>query len=517
MFQRIRPDQTAELAKLANLRLDDAQAAEFHTLFEYIGDVIDGLDALAPAPQGKPNAPARRDPGRRATPADDPYNAVVRWVSVKQDGTAGGLLEGVRIGTKDSIGVAGIPLTAGSDAVDYVPSEDAEVVRRILAAGAEINSVLNMDYFAFSGGGDTSAYGPTKCPHDVTRTAAGSSGGSGAALFYDDVDMTLGCDQGGSIRLPAAWCGVLGLKPTYGLVPYTGILGLDFPIDHCGPMTRSAGDMARLLQVIAGADGRDHRQPPAVPVQDYLAAVANPGRLDGVRLAVVTEGMSADMGVEPEVADAIRAACDRLAKLGAEITEVSIPEHLASGPLAVAGFIEGMTALLAGGGNGHHHRGIYDLDAAEAFGEALRERADRFSNQVKLTLMFGTYMQRQYAGTLYGKAHNLHGWLRGAYDRVLGGADALVMPAAAHLPHKIDPSLSISERVMRGWSHLANCCGTNPTGHPALSMPAAEANGLPVGFMLIGRRFDDARLLRIAAAYENAHGWHPQHPGDPRR
>ena len=513
MFERIRPDQTAELAQLANLTLDERERVEFHTLFEFIGDIVDGLVAL-PEPPARPAAPGHRDPGRRPAAGEDPLNAIVRWCNVRQDGAAG-LLDGVRIGVKDSIGVAGVPLTAGSDALSYVPAEDAEVVRRILAAGAEIVAVLNMDYFAFSGGGDTSAYGPTLCPFDPSRTAAGSSGGSGAALWYDGIDMTLGCDQGGSIRLPAAWCGVLGLKPTYGLLPYTGILGLDNPIDHVGPMTRTTGDMARLLQVMAGRDGVDHRQPAAVPVQDYLAAVREPGRLDGVRLAVVREGMGEEMGVEPAVAAAVREACDRLAGLGAEIVEVSIPEHLSSGPLAVAGFIEGMTALLAGGGNGHHHRGVYDTVAAQAVGEALRERADRFSNQVKLTLMFGTYMQRRYAGTLYGKAHNLHAWLRGAYDRELASADALVMPAAAHLPHAVDPSLSISARVMRGWSHLGNTAATNFTGHPALSIPAAASGGLPVGVMLLGRRWDDAGLLRIASAYEAAHGWLPAFPGLP--
>ena len=152
--------------------------------------------------------------------------------------------------------LAGVPMTCGSRILEgYVPSRDAVVVERLLTAGAEIVAITNMDDLAFSGGGDSSAYGATLCPFDLERTAGGSSGGSAAALWYEGVDAGLGTDQGGSIRVPAAWCGVVGLKPTHGLVPYAGIVGIDRTFDHAGPMARSVEAAARLLDVIAPAAG----------------------------------------------------------------------------------------------------------------------------------------------------------------------------------------------------------------------------------------------------------------------
>ena len=191
-----------------------------------------------------------------------------------------------------------------------------------------------MDDLAFSGGGDSSAYGATLCPFDLERTAGGSSGGSAAALWYEGVDAGLGTDQGGSIRVPAAWCGVVGLKPTHGLVPYAGIVGIDRTFDHAGPMARSVEAAARVLDVIAPAAG-------AVPAVD-----AAPGDLGGVRLGVVTEGLGEGVGAQAVVVEALEAALERLRGLGAEVVERSLPEHLQAGGIAFAGFVEGMTALL---------------------------------------------------------------------------------------------------------------------------------------------------------------------------
>ena len=161
-------------------------------------------------------------------------------------GAKEGKLAGKRIGIKDNVCVAGIPMTCASRVLEgYVPDIDANVVLRILDAGGEIAAILNMDNFAFSGGGDTSANGPTRNPHNAEHLAGGSSGGSAAALYYPDIDLTIGGDQGGSIRIPASWCRVVGLKPTHGLVSYTGIVGIDATFDHTGPMARTAADVTR--------------------------------------------------------------------------------------------------------------------------------------------------------------------------------------------------------------------------------------------------------------------------------
>src|SRR5207244_2662933 len=173
---------------------------------------------------------------------------------------------------------------------------------------------------------------------DGNRTAGGSSGGSAAALFYDGIDISIGCDQGGSIRAPASWCGVLGLKPTHGLVPYVGIAGIDQTFDHCGPMARTVAGAAALLQAIAGKDERDPRQRD-VPDADYMAAVAAAAdSLAGVRLGAVAEGFAEAAGVEAVTAAAVRAAAERLRELGAEVVDVSLPEHLQAGGIAFAGF-----------------------------------------------------------------------------------------------------------------------------------------------------------------------------------
>ena len=172
-----------------------------------------------------------------------------------------GILSGLRLAMKDSVAIAGIPLTCGSAILQgFVPRYDATVTDRILRAGAEIVCITNMDDLAFSGGGESSWYGPTRNPFDPERSAGGSSSGAAAALWYDGIDLAVGCDQGGSIRAPASWCGVVGLKPTHSLVPYTGIAGIDATFDHCGPLARTAEGTALLLQAMAGQDPGDPRQ-----------------------------------------------------------------------------------------------------------------------------------------------------------------------------------------------------------------------------------------------------------------
>lgn len=488
----------------AGFRITDAEAGEYLALTEFLLGV---LDQLAPEP-GASAPPAGRGPGRAPAPGEDPLNAVVRWCRVEPG--RDGILTGKRIALKDSIAVAGLPMTCGSSIFEgYVPERDAVVTERILAAGGEIVAITNMDDLAFSGGGDTSRYGSTLCPFDTTRTAGGSSSGSAAALWYDGVDLAVGTDQGGSIRVPAAWCGAVGLKPTHGLVPYTGIVGIDQTIDHAGPMARSVADTALLLQAIAGWHEDDPRQR-EIPAVDYVRAVADaPDDLEGIRIGVLTEGFGDAVGAGETLVRAVGAAIERFEALGAEMLEVSVPEHLQAGGAAFATFIEGMTALVAGGGNGYHWPGRYAPDLARALDQGLARRADALPPQVKLTLAVGAHLQAHYRGAVYARAQNLRPRLRDAYDRALRDVDALLLPTTPGWPHPDDPSLSISERVRRGWAVLANTYPTDLTGHPGLTVPAAEGDGLPAGVMLIGRRFDDARLLALASAYERRHGWLP--------
>lgn len=511
MIRRVHRSDLGSLAMRWGFSVDASEVEEYHALTEWLAETFDVLDAVVPA--SVELLPARRDPGRRATPVDDPYNAIVRWCSVKGEGD--GPLSGMRVALKDAIAVAGIPMTCGSKIFQsFVPIRDAVVTERILRAGVEIVATTNMDYLAFSGGGDTSAYGYTRNPFDSSLTAGGSSGGSAAALYYDGIDGALGCDQGGSIRVPAAWCGVIGLKPTHGLVPYIGITGIDATYDHCGPMARTPLAAGRLLQVIAGKEASDPRQTGADFTQPYVAAVEEaPDDLRGFRVGVVAEGFSDSIGIDQSTAEATRSAIDRLSEIGAEIHEVSIPEHVIGGTLAVGSFVEGMTALVAGGGNGYHWAGTYWPELALALREGLSAWAEELSPQMKLTLMFGTHLQQCYLGALYAKAQNLRPALRAGYDRALTDVDVVVMPTTPGLPHEYLPDMPLSENVKRGWGVLANTSPTDMSGHPAITIPAAESGGLPVGLMAIARPFDDATLLRLARTYEKAFGFTPQHTG----
>jgi amidase len=507
MLARPTRNDVERLARSAGFEIAETEAEEYLLLTEYLLGV---LDELAERP-GAPVETDGRESGRAPSPGEDPLNAVVRWCRVAPPRE--GILSGKRVALKDSIAVAGLPMTCGSRVfAGYVPERDAVVTERILEAGGEIVAITNMDDLAFSGGGDTSAYGPTLCPFDRTRTAGGSSSGSAAALWYDGIDLAIGTDQGGSIRVPAAWCGVVGLKPTHGLVPYTGIVGIDQTLDHAGPLARSVEETALLLQAISGRHEEDPRQG-ATPDADYVAAVAAAREdLRGIRIGAVGEGFGEEVGADPVVVDAVRDALGRLGELGADVREVSVPEHLQAGAVAFATFIEGMTALVDGGGNGYHWPGRYAPDLARALDAGLAQRSDDLSPQVKVTLLVGRHLRERYRGAVYARAQNLRPRLRAGYDRALNEVDVLVLPTTPGLPHPVAPSLSIADRVQRGWAVLANTYPTDLSGHPGLTIPAAETEGLPVGVMLIGRRFEDATLLSLARTYERRYGWLPERP-----
>jgi len=506
MLERPGPDELDRFAREYDFALAPAERAQLAAIADALVAVLEKLDAQEPA-AAAPLA-ARRDPGRPPAPGEDPYNAIVRWCRVEAD--AAGVLSGRAVSLKDSIAVGDVPLTCGSRALSgFVPAEDSVVAERVLRAGGVIVAMTNMDDFALSAGGESSHYGPTLNPFDLGRTAGGSSGGAAAALHYDRVDLAIGCDQGGSIRVPSAWCGVLGLKPTHSLVPYTGIVGIDATFDHAGPMARSSIDVATLLQAIAGKDKSDPRQR-EVPELNFVEAVANaPDTLEGVTVGLVEEGFSEAAGVHTTVADAVEQAANRFADLGARLERIALPEHQQADGASFATAIQGMTDLLESGGNGFGWKGRYWADLPQALGPGLREHAADLSAQVKIYLLLGAWLRRRHSGAFYAKAQNVRPLLVDGYDRALAGVDALLMPTTPFVAHRLGTDLPLSERVLRGWAVLVNTIPTDMTGHPALTIPAAESDNLPVGVMLIGPRFADDRLLSLAATYERRYGWLP--------
>ena len=489
-----------ELAELNHFSLSGKELEDFH---EIISDLFDGFHKLEQMPSNLPVARhGERRSGNRPSPAEDPYNAIVRRCRVT--GATSGVLAGRKVGVKDNVGVAGIPMTCGSLVMKgFVPDVDATVVTRLLDAGAEIVAVLNMDDFAFSGAGDTSAYGPTLNPYSLRHLAGGSSGGSAAALFYDDISMTLGGDQGGSIRIPAAWSGVVGLKPTYGLVPYTGVVGIGSTFDHTGPMTRTVAENALMLEVIAGKDPMDPRQGD-VKTAAYTEALV--GGVKGLRVGVVSEGFMQE-GAQDDVNESVRQAVAEFERLGAKVSEVSIPEHLDYQPVFFGISLGEATATFNANGLGFGWEGLYNEGLGSALGKFRLTQGDDLPPTLKVTLLTGTYLNTVYHGMFYAKAQNLRRLWRAAYDRALASFDVLVMPTTPMKAHPLIQGADSRDLLDHAWGMLTNTAPFNATGHPALSVPCGKSDGLPVGLMLVGRAFDEATLYRAAAAFEENVDW----------
>ena len=494
------PDDLERLARENHFELSEDELTSFQ---EVIPDLFGSYERLERMPL--PREPIKyrdRDPGVRPPKQEDPFNAIVRRCTLK--GAASGKLAGKRFGLKNNICVAGMPMTCASLLLEgYVPENDATIVTRLLDAGAEVVATLNLDNFAFSGAGDTSAFGPVLNPHNTDHLAGGSSGGSAAGLYYDDIDITIGGDQGGSIRIPASWCGVVGLKPTHGLVPYTGIVGIDNTFDHAGPMSRTVADAALTLEVIAGKDPMDPRQGD-VPVQAYTEILGQ--SIDGLRIGVLSEGFGLPES-DPAVDEAVRRALAVLGELGVQTTEVSVPDHIDAGGIVWGLVAEGATALLRSNGMGHHWEGLYNTGLVETLGRARKAQANDLPPTVKLVLLMGSYVAERYHGRLYAKAQNLRRVLRAGYDQAFQEVDVLAMPTTPMTAHRYEPDIDIAGLLTHGWDMFNNTAPFDMTGHPAISIPCGKVNGLPVGLMLVGRQFDDATLFRVAHAFEQHTDW----------
>jgi amidase len=305
----IREPSKAEVEAYAERHFIGLSDEELDAMWEYAKTVVDDTAILDELEQPSPPRAdyADRDPGYKPGEAEDPHNIYVTKCLVESDNT--GPLSGYDVGIKDNIAVAGVEMTCGSKSMEgYVPSFDATLVKRLLDAGASITGKLNMGEFGGSGSGELSAFGPILIPDHPNHLAGGSSGGSAAAVASGEVDVAIGADQAGSIRIPGALCGVVGLKPTHGLVPYTGAAGWGHSFDHAGPMSDSVADSARVLETIAGADPFDPRQS-HVETQNYTEHLDRD--IDEFSIGVLKEGFGHDVS-DPAVDDTVRAAVDHM-------------------------------------------------------------------------------------------------------------------------------------------------------------------------------------------------------------
>ena len=499
-----RPNQDAleSISDYYGFDLSPEALEEFESAIAASMAVYDRLDELPD--ELLPVKYPRACVGHRPVGADNPVNGWSWKCSVP--GAGEGPLSGRTVAIKDNIAVAGIPMLNGSPIMEgYVPREDATVVTRLLDAGAHIIGKTAVPAFCFDGGGCTGYPEPQPVnPHNAEHLPGASSSGSGAVVANKEVDMALGGDQGGSIRLPASWCGCYGLKGTHGLVPYTGIFPIEITLDHVGPMARTAEDCARMLEVIAGADGLDPRQ---YDVQTARYTEALSESLDGVRIGVLREGFGIPGASESDVDAAVREAVSVLERAGATASEVSVPMHADGLAIWSAIAFEGATELMVrGDAYGTNWRGHYSTDLMDFYGRARRARGRDYSDTVKVTVLAGHYMSEEYNRHYYGKAQNLSRRLRAEYDRVLAQCDLLLLPTTAMKAVRCPADRSLGSILAGALGNLQNTAAFDVTGHPAMSVPVGLSGGLPVGMMLVGRRWEEATVLRAAHAYQVAAG-----------
>ena len=500
----VKPPTLAQLREVAGelgMSFSDEELAAHHqALLPGIG-AYNELDRM---PDELPPVAYPRRPGRRPPPEDNPYGAW--YVKTEIAGAASGKLNGKRVALKDNICLAGVPMMNGASTLEgYVPEIDATVATRVLDAGGTIVGKTVCEYFCFSGGSHTSSTGPVHNPRRRGYSAGGSSSGSAAVVAAGEAPMALGGDQGGSVRIPAAFCGIYGLKPTHGLVPYTGIMPIELTLDHTGPMTATVEDNALLLEVLAGPDGLDPRQGAGAVAKPYREALGRGAA--GLRIAVVEEGFGSPRAM-PQLDAVVRAAADRFKGLGAAVESVSIPMHRQGSAIWLAVAAEGATMqMMHGNGFGFNWQGLY-LTSLLNRHSAWRERADELSDSLKNTMLLGHYMVTRYRGHYYAKAQNLVRALRRAYDEVLAHCDLLLMPTvpmvATPLP---EPDAPVEVVLDRALGMIANTAQFDCTHHPAMSLPCGIVDGLPVGMMLVAKAFGEETIYRAAAAFERGVDW----------
>ncbi|MDD5557215.1 MAG: Asp-tRNA(Asn)/Glu-tRNA(Gln) amidotransferase subunit GatA [bacterium] len=423
-------------------------------------------------------------------------------------GEPGGALAGVPVAVKDNICAAGRRAGCASKILDgFVAPYDATAVERLRAAGAIILGRTNMDEFAMGSSTETSSRGVTRNPWDPERVPGGSSGGSAAAVAAREVPAALGTDTGGSIRQPAALCGVAGLKPTYGRVSRFGLVAFASSLDQIGPIARSVRDLALLLEVIGGHDGRDSTSAEGSP--RGLAGGLDRG-IEGLRVGVPEEFFAA--GVDGEVRASVEASVGRMRDLGAAVVGVRLPHT----PYAVATYY--IVATAEASSNLARYDGVqYGLRAADPRDLPdlyERTRAEGLGPEVKRRIMLGTYvLSAGYHDAYYLKALKVRTLMRRDFEEAFGRCDVIATPTAP------TAAFALGEKTADPLTmYLSDICTISASlaGIPAISVPCGfTAAGLPVGLQLMARPFEEGTLLRAAHAYEQATDWHRRRPPDP--
>ena len=492
-------EELSALADTFGYHLDGEALSAYGQMVSEILEAYDAVDAMEDVA-----APPRYPRGQWEIPSADqnPHGGWARRLTIA--GAAEGILKGKRVAIKDTIAIANVPLTAGTGFLEgTIPSADATVVERILDAGGTVTGVAACEYLTMSGGSHSGLPQPVHNPRRRGYSAGGSSSGCAAVVASGEADLAIGTDQGGSVRIPASWCGIVGLKPTYGLIPYTGIMPVEWTIDHAGPMSRTVADNALLLSAIAGPDEFDERQAGA-RAGTYGTSIGKP--IDGIRIAVVEEAFCFPNS-ETETSDRVRQAALELSKAGARVETVSFPLHRDARSIWTPAFIEGLLdTVLMHNGAGSNQKSRYDTALSRSFAR-WREHANEFSSSMKAVSLAAAFMRNRHAGQFYGKSQNLIRRMRSAYNELLIRYDLLLMPTT---PHRAQPLPPAGSSDLDLWhASLGMNINTAPfcaTGHPAISVPCGTADGLPVGAMFVGRMWEEELLYQVAAMVEQSTG-----------
>ncbi len=412
-----------------------------------------------------------------------------------------GPLAGIPLALKDNLCTQGIRTTCGSRMLaDFVPAYESTVTQKLKAAGAVFLGKTNMDEFAMGSSTETSAFGPTANPWSLDRVPGGSSGGSAAAVAAAECVAALGSDTGGSIRQPASFCGIVGLKPTYGLVSRFGLVAFASSLDQIGPLTNSVEDAALVLGAIAGHDPRDGTSIPE-PVPDYTQALVPD--LKGMRIGIIQETLGT--GLDPQVAQAMETVWRQLQDLGAEVLELSCPRFRYGLPTYYILAPAEASANLARYDGVKY--GLRDQTCTNLMDMYQRTRAEGFGAEVKRRIMLGTYtLSAGYYDAYYLKAQKVRTLIKEDFHQAFAQVDALVCPTA---PTTAFPAGSKSADPLSMYLSDLMTIPANLAGLPALSLPCGfDDQGLPIGLQVIGNVLREDLVFRVAYAYEQATPWH---------
>ncbi|WP_288336526.1 amidase family protein [uncultured Gordonia sp.] len=502
-IRRPTPQEVAQLAEREYLSLTPEEAEIYARVLDDTFAAVDRLDELgAQVPSLRHTT---RDPGRVPTDVEDPFHAFTRICEVK--GADAGPLRGMRVGVKDNLSVAGIPVTNSSRTLSYTPTVDAVVVERMLDAGATVVAKTNLDDFSTSGTGESSWFGPARNAVDPSRSAGGSSGGSGSAVRSGAVDIAIGVDEGGSARIPASFNGIVSIKATHGLVPSHGLTYMDHTIDAVCPMASTVAATARLLDVISGHDDRDPQWVRRSPEPTTAESSVHDG-VGGLRVGVVTEACDESL-CDQSVLDALEDSCQALSTGGAEMSQISIPLWREAWAIETALLLHLAWLTFQSDGIGYSHLGEVDVERVHGFGLVRRMESDSFPPFLKTWLLGGRYLNERYFSTYFAKAANLRRALTAQVSAALQDVDLLVCPTTPHVaPVLLDRPADDDELLSRGTTMVANTCVLNLSGHPALAVPNGvdQLTGMPTSLQIVGAHWADELTFRAGQVIQDSVG-----------